>query len=73
MSHFKRTAVAALALLCPLVARAQAPPPIDPKVEARAEALLKQMTLEEKLGQLSQIFWYKGLKDDQIVKGQVGS
>lgn len=42
-------------------------------MESRAQALLKQMTLDEKLGQLSQIFWDKTLKDDQIQKGELGS
>lgn len=46
---------------------------IDAKSEARAESLLKQMTVDEKLGQLSQIFWYKGIKDDRVAKGELGS
>ncbi|HZL28997.1 MAG TPA: beta-glucosidase BglX [Acidobacteriaceae bacterium] len=46
---------------------------IDPKVEARAESLLQQMTLDEKLGQLSQLFWYKGIPDDRVAKGELGS
>ena len=50
-----------------------APSPIDPKVESRAEALLQQMTLDEKVGQLSQLFWYKGAPDDRIRKGELGS
>src|ERR1700722_16337339 len=46
---------------------------IDAKVEARAQALLKQMTLEEKLGQLTQLFWYKGIPDDRVKRGEIGS
>ena len=48
-------------------------PAADSKIEARAEAILHQMTLDEKLGQLSQIFWYKGVPDDRIRKGELGS
>lgn len=51
----------------------QQPPAVDPKVEARANALLQQMTLEEKLGQMNQLFWDKTLKDDPIKAGQLGS
>ena len=46
---------------------------VSPDAEARAQALLKQMTLQEKLGQLSQLFWYKGISDDRVVKGELGS
>jgi beta-glucosidase len=46
---------------------------IDAKSESRAESLLKQMTVDEKLGQLSQLFWYKGIKDDRVAKGELGS
>ena len=49
------------------------PASTDPTTEVRAQALLSQMTLDEKLGQLSQIFWYKGIKDDRIAKGELGS
>ena len=56
-----------------VVSQSPAPPPVDAKVEARAGALLKQMTLDEKLGQLSQLFWDKTLKDDRIIKGELGS
>ena len=31
------------------------------------------MTLDEKLGQLSQLFWYKNVPDDRVKKGQLGS
>ena len=55
------------------VAQIESPPVIDSKAELRAEALLKQMTLDEKLGQLSQIFWYKGIPDERVRKGELGS
>ncbi len=45
----------------------------DASVDARTDALLRQMTLDEKLGQLSQTFWYKGAPDARIVKGELGS
>jgi len=45
----------------------------DPQIEARTTALLRQMTLDEKLGQLSQLFWYKGVPDARIQKGELGS
>ena len=60
-------------LVCSAAVFAQSTSIPDPKVEARAEALLKQMTLDEKLGQLSQLFWDKSLKDDRIEKGELGS
>ena len=49
------------------------PSPINPAVEQRAEALLNEMTLNEKLGQLTQIFWDKSIKDEGIEKGEIGS
>ena len=68
------TAAAAVALsFAAGVAQAGTAPSIDPAVEARAQALLKQMTLEEKLGQLTQLFWYKGRPDDRVKKGEIGS
>jgi beta-glucosidase len=45
----------------------------NPNLDARTDALLRQMTLDEKLGQLSQIFWYKGAPDARIEKGELGS
>lgn len=51
----------------------QMPVPVDPAVEARANALLQKMTVEEKVGQLHQLFWDKTLKDDAIVKGELGA
>lgn len=50
-------------------------PPDDAAVHQRADALLKQMTLEEKIGQLSQLFDFAKSKaiDDAVAKGQLGS
>lgn len=61
------------AAVCSAAAAQSATPAVDAKVEARAEALLRQMTLDEKLGQLSQLFWYKGAPDERIRKGELGS
>ncbi|MGH9678238.1 MAG: glycoside hydrolase family 3 N-terminal domain-containing protein, partial [Candidatus Acidiferrum sp.] len=49
--------------------------PDDAGVRQRVEALLKQMTLEEKLGQMSQLFVFRPQKtiDDAISAGQIGS
>jgi beta-glucosidase len=50
-------------------------PPDDAAVRERANLLLKQMTLEEKTGQLSQLFDFGKEKaiDDAVSKGQLGS
>jgi beta-glucosidase len=50
-------------------------PPDDAAVHQRVEDLLKQMTIEEKLGQLSQLFEFSKQKsiDDAVAKGQLGS
>jgi beta-glucosidase len=49
--------------------------PDDAAVRERANALLKEMTVEEKLGQLSQLFDFRKEQatDDAAAKGQVGS
>ena len=70
----------ALATLLAVTARgvAQAPP-FSPESERRAEALLKQMTLDEKVGQLNQsagvVMPMLGSQkpDDLITQGKVGS
>jgi beta-glucosidase len=50
-------------------------PPDDAAVRERADALLKQMTLDEKIGQLSQLFDFRKEQatDDAVAKGQLGS
>jgi beta-glucosidase len=76
MHHARLTSAIAAALclsLAQAIGQTASTLSVDPKVEARAAALLQQMTLDEKLGQLSQIFWYKGIKDDRIAKGELGS
>ena len=47
----------------------------DEEVRQRADVLLKQMTLEEKIGQLSQLFVFEPTKDrdEAVVKSQLGS
>src|SRR6267142_2119230 len=49
--------------------------PDDQVVRERVDALLKQMTLEEKIGQLSQLFDFGEVKkiDEAVVGGHVGS
>jgi beta-glucosidase len=49
--------------------------PDDRIVRERVDALLKQMTLEEKIGQLSQLFDFGEVKkiDEAVVGGHVGS
>ncbi|HTA85198.1 MAG TPA: beta-glucosidase BglX [Silvibacterium sp.] len=50
-------------------------PNIDERVAARVAALLKQMTLEEKIGQLSQqfVFGPPGPIEEPVAKGELGS
>ena len=74
------TAALAAVFFCAL-AQAQdssAPSPGgDAKVNERVEALLKQMTLEEKIGQLNQVsaanFLNPPNREEMIEKGQIGS
>jgi beta-glucosidase len=79
-----RTRVAILftvLLLCllPVASRAQSSPSTDTSVRERADALLRQMTVEEKAGQLNQASGItvkdaiKQVSDEAIAKGQVGS
>jgi beta-glucosidase len=67
-----------LALVTPLLSFAQntARPPDDKAVRQRVDALLKQMTLEEKIGQLTQLFDFpesRAVVEDAVPKGVVGS
>jgi beta-glucosidase len=65
--------------LAPVASRAQSSPSTDSNVRARADAILRQMTVEEKAGQLNQASGVtiadavKQVSDDAIAKGQVGS
>jgi beta-glucosidase len=47
----------------------------DDEVRQRADTLLKQMTLEEQIGQLSQLFVFQPTRerDEAVIKGQLGS
>ena len=67
-----------LVLLTPQLAFAQAStstPPDEQAVRQRVDALLKEMTLDEKIGQLSQLFKFGPEKnvDEAVAKGQLGS
>src|SRR4029077_17981509 len=67
-----------IALAIPFLSFAQhSPAPHDEKaVRKRVDALLKQMTLEEKIGQLSQLFDFpesKAMIDEAVVKYGIGS
>ncbi|HKV23214.1 MAG TPA: beta-glucosidase BglX [Candidatus Acidoferrum sp.] len=68
---------AALLIACcaPLAIAQSSAPPSDVAVQHRADALLQQMTLQEKLGQLSQLFDFAASKniDDAVASGNVGS
>ncbi len=65
--------------LVAVASRAQSSPSTDSNVRARADALLRQMTAEEKAGQLNQASGVtmagavKQVSDEAIAKGQVGS
>jgi beta-glucosidase len=81
-SRTQRARMLALSVILALVgtplAIPQTPAPAPPDLKAarqRADALLKQMTPEEKLGQLSQLFAFgpPGALSDAVSKGQVGS
>jgi beta-glucosidase len=76
MNHFLirlRAGVTALLISSAAFAQSTIVTSNNPGLDARTDALLRQMTLDEKLGQLSQIFWYKGAPDDRIEKGELGS
>jgi beta-glucosidase len=67
-----------LALANPLFSFAQnvTTPPDDKGVQKRVDALLKQMTLDEKIGQLTQLFDFPQSKtaiDEEVSRGEVGS
>jgi len=68
-------AVAATLAIAPLTFGQTGPRPDDRVVRERVDALLKQMTLEEKIGQLSQLFDFGEVKkiDEAVAGGHVGS
>jgi beta-glucosidase len=65
--------------LMPVPSSAQSSQPTDNSVRERADALLRQMTVEEKAGQLNQASGItvkdaiKQVSDEAVVQGQVGS
>jgi beta-glucosidase len=65
----------ATAPLAPSQTPSSAAPPDEAALHQRAEALLEQMTLEEKLGQLNQLFAFgpPGSFDEAVSRGQLGS
>ena len=70
--------ILALARFIPFLTFAQASsntPPDEQVVRQRVDALLKEMTLEEKIGQLNQLFKFAPSKeiDDAVARGQLGS
>jgi beta-glucosidase len=66
-----------LSLLCvpPSSAQTSSAPPDDQAVRQRVESLLQQMTVEEKLGQLNQLFEFSPQKqiDDAVASANLGS
>jgi beta-glucosidase len=70
------TVLLAAALPAGAFAQASSSPPSDAQVEARVEALVGQMTIEEKVGQLTQIAGglFPGAKPEEAIrKGGAGS
>jgi beta-glucosidase len=67
-----------IALATPFLSFAQnsPAPPDEEAVRQRVDTLLKQMTLDEKIGQLTQLFDFPQSKtpiDEEVSKGEVGS
>jgi beta-glucosidase len=81
MKKLQGSFLSIISLLLPGIAGPQSP--TSPNDVARADALLKQMTTEEKIGQLNQPFYFKlpipGVKADpvpyeqRVRRGEVGS
>jgi len=69
----RRACATALLISSAAFAQSSVAPSNLKTVEARTDRLLRQMTLNEKLGQLSQIFWYKEAPDDRLRNGELGS
>jgi beta-glucosidase len=65
----------AVAPLAPSQTSSSGAPPDDAAVRQRVEDLLKQMTMEEKLGQMNQLFAFgpPATFDEAVSKGQLGS
>ena len=76
MNRIKSFLLASMFLLPTMAQQAAAPAiPQDKKIEQKVEALLKKMTLEEKIGQMNQISSYGNIEDMSalIKKGEIGS
>ena len=56
-----------------LVGMAQVATDPDPAIEAKVQALLQQMTVEEKIGQLSQLDYREHGSDERVRRGEVGA
>lgn len=71
----------ALLALCIIAAPMQAGAPANDSAETRAAALLKQLSVEEKVGQLSQQFYFgpdspfgpTASIEEAVARGQLGS
>ncbi len=53
----------------------QSPTPGDLEIDRKVDALLKQLTVEEKIGQLNQSFHFakSPQTDDRVIRGEIGS
>lgn len=71
MSRARLLVTFVLVLIFSMVARAQQPS--DKEIETRVSTLLKQMTIEEKVGQLTQFSGTNAQTVDLIKQGKVGS
>ncbi len=60
-------------LVCQQASLSAPPAPDSAEINRKVDALLGQMTLDEKIGQMSQLFWDKTLSDDRLKKGELGS
>src|SRR3954452_21548049 len=66
---------ACLVVASTCVAQAQQASPKDREIDRKADELLKRLTLEEKIGQVSQCFHFGNSKafDQRVIDGQIGS
>jgi beta-glucosidase len=72
MVRFRRVACCTLLILCSF-AFAAAQEELDPPIEKRIDGLIKQMTLQEKAGQISQYDGVSPQTMELLKKGEVGS
>lgn len=71
MFHCRRAMTVAVLMFCSVLATAQQMS--NPEIERKVDALLRQMTLEEKAGQLTQFAGSNPQTIDMIKQGKVGS